>query len=85
MLTCKEASALVSESLDRRLPVRQRLALRWHLRMCDLCSRYKRHLLFMRETLRLYAKRIQEGSGPSPVALSEPSRLRLKSLLSEER
>jgi len=34
MLSCKEATRLVSESLGRELPVRQRLSLRFHLMMC---------------------------------------------------
>jgi hypothetical protein len=84
MLTCKEVTALVSESLDRRLPIRQRLAMRLHLTMCKLCSRYKRQLLFMRNTYRLYAKRLEDGSGSSPASLSEQSRLRLISLLGYE-
>ena len=84
MLTCKEATALVSESLDRRLPIRQRLALRLHLTMCDLCSRYKRHLLFVRNAFHLYAQRIEDGIGSSPASLSEQSRLHLISLVGDE-
>jgi hypothetical protein len=39
MLSCKEATRLVSEGLDRELPFWQRLALRLHVVMCRACSR----------------------------------------------
>ena len=80
MLTCKEASKLVSESLDRRLPLGLRVALRLHLMMCRLCSRYKRHLVFMRSALRLYSEKIEDGV-LFPASLTGDSRRHLISLL----
>lgn len=51
MLMCKEATRLISEGLDRRLPFTQRMSLRLHVMMCGACLAYKRqiealHLLF---------------------------------------
>ena len=48
MLSCKEAAALVSESLDRKLPLAQRIALRMHLFFCRFCRRFSRQVLFLR-------------------------------------
>ena len=44
MLSCKEATRLVSEGLDRELPFWQRLGLRLHVVMCRGCSRFARQI-----------------------------------------
>lgn len=44
MLSCKEATRLVSEGLDRELPFWRRLGLRLHVVMCWGCSRYTRQI-----------------------------------------
>jgi len=67
MLSCKEATRLVSESLDRELPVRQRLSLRFHLMMCYLCRRYRKQLHFLRSLMRLYGEE-EEGAAETGVA-----------------
>jgi hypothetical protein len=44
MLMCKEATRLISDGLDRRLPFRQRMSLRLHVMMCGACTAYKRQV-----------------------------------------
>jgi len=50
-LTCKEASRLSSEALDRKLGFRERLSLRMHLAMCDGCSRVNAQYQFLRRAM----------------------------------
>lgn len=57
MFKCKEVTRMVSESLDRKLPLYQRIGVRIHLLMCKFCSRFKKQLLFLRETIRLHVER----------------------------
>jgi Putative zinc-finger len=66
MLSCKDAAALVSESLDRRLPLGQRIALRMHLIFCRFCRRFSRQVLFLKEV----AGRVKKGKAgeESPVS-----------------
>ncbi|HEX5539542.1 MAG TPA: zf-HC2 domain-containing protein [Methylophilaceae bacterium] len=45
MLSCKQASQLVSQSFDRPISVRERLALGFHLMICKFCRRFARQLL----------------------------------------
>lgn len=52
MLTCRDATALVSESMDHRLPTRRRWSLRFHLLMCRYCSRFARQLRFVQTAAR---------------------------------
>lgn len=40
-LTCKEASRLISQSMDRPLAFRERAALRFHLFICTGCTNFK--------------------------------------------
>jgi hypothetical protein len=51
MFNCKEVTRLVSESLDRKLPIHQRTGIRVHLFMCKFCSRYQQQLMFLRKIL----------------------------------
>jgi len=47
--TCREVSALVLRAEDRRLPLKQRLAIRLHLMACDNCVRFTRQVALMRQ------------------------------------
>jgi hypothetical protein len=44
MLSCKEATRLVSEGLDRDMPFWRRMGLRFHVLMCRGCSHYARQI-----------------------------------------
>jgi hypothetical protein len=54
MLTCKEASRLISERLDRDLPIAERAALRVHLAICAACTQMTRQFEFLRRAARAY-------------------------------
>jgi len=57
MLTCKDASRLISQRQDRALSVRERLALRMHLALCAGCVRVSEQVDFLRKALARYAGR----------------------------
>ena len=54
MLSCKEASALVSSAMDRRLSLGQRLDLWFHLTMCKYCRRFRKQLYIIRDMAKQY-------------------------------
>ena len=74
-LTCKRAAALLSASLERALPLRERLRLRLHLRVCAACARLKTQLLLLRRALRLRAERLAEQ--PAVAALTPAAHARI--------
>ena len=84
MLSCKEVSRLVSESLDLELPFRQRISLRLHLLMCSLCSRFRRQLLFLRRAARSFGKAGVADKLPVHVRLSPAARARIKHALEHD-
>ena len=62
MLSCKEATQLVSQGLDRRLGVYERIALRLHLLICDGYTSFSRQVAFLRRAV----QRLKEQSEPGP-------------------
>jgi hypothetical protein len=51
-LTCREASRLVSQGLDRKLGFGERLKLRVHLAICDACTNFKKQVDFLRRAVK---------------------------------
>jgi len=54
MLSCKEASRLLSQGEERRLTLSERVKLWLHLRVCRACTRFARQLAFLRQAMRRY-------------------------------
>jgi len=82
MLTCKEISRLVSESLDRKLPFRLRMEVRLHLMMCNLCRAYRNRTLLLRKILRRYDALLEEETSVDSC-LSERASARIKKALED--
>lgn len=55
MPSCKDISALISQSMDQRLSLMKRLSIRLHVSMCSLCRRYEKQLRLLREAADRYA------------------------------
>ena len=53
-MNCKEAHRVLCEAQDSKLSFARRLALRWHLAICDHCTRFGRQLDFLRTAVRRY-------------------------------
>lgn len=56
MLSCKETSLLVSQSLDRHLSWRERVALRMHLLVCNACRSFANQAAFLRAAARWFGR-----------------------------
>lgn len=57
MISCKEASRLASEKLERPLGLRERLQLRLHLAYCAGCRQMDRQFAFLRDASRNWLDR----------------------------
>ena len=51
MVDCRAITRIVSDSLDRQLPFKDRAALRIHLMMCRHCSRFREQLVMITSAL----------------------------------
>jgi len=62
MFTCKQASKLISQSLDRPLSLPEKIRLRLHLLICDPCTQFKRQLMMLRAALHRIRYGIEQDS-----------------------
>ena len=79
MPNCRETSRLVSEAMDRKLPLFKRLLLRLHLRMCKYCHRFEQQLLKVRQISRHINQHIE--SLDTSIALSDEARERIRTAI----
>lgn len=74
MLSCKETSLLVSQSLDQRLAWRERIALHMHLLVCDACRTFENQVAFLRTAARRFGR---GTNAPELLRLSPDARERI--------
>lgn len=60
MISCRRATELLSQEMDRRLGWRERLALYLHLRICAGCRRAQAQFGFLRRALSRHPARERE-------------------------
>jgi Putative zinc-finger len=54
LISCKDASRLISQLQEGGLPTGRRIALRLHLLFCDACTNFRRQLILLREAMQRY-------------------------------
>src|SRR6266850_5890973 len=73
---CREMVPLMSQSLERRLGLREWLSLHLHLIVCAWCDRYLKQVRFLRHLIRLQNDSIDEETLPH-LSLSSEARARI--------
>ncbi|MEC4717623.1 zf-HC2 domain-containing protein [Noviherbaspirillum sp. CPCC 100848] len=48
MMSCRKATTLMSQQLDRPLGGTERMALQFHLMMCSGCTNFNKNMMFLR-------------------------------------
>ncbi len=81
MLSCRRASELASESIDRRLSMGERLRLEAHLALCRLCRRYRRQIRFLHRV----AGRLESDEAPIVRRLAPEARRRIATRIAMRR
>jgi hypothetical protein len=72
---CDDITRLLSQSIDRQLPVHTRLAIRLHFEICVWCKRYGQQLEVIRKASRSVSERAEQIS---QAFLPEEARKRIK-------
>lgn len=78
---CRDAARLLSESMDRRLPLAERVGLRIHLVLCGLCRRYGRQLVFLQRLVEVFTRIDETPATPAASELSPEARARIRERL----
>jgi predicted anti-sigma-YlaC factor YlaD len=81
--SCEKVGQMVSESLDRRLSLSERIRVKLHLAMCALCRRYANQLAFLHEALHRHAEDAEARKEPDRE-LPDDARQHLQDLINRE-
>ena len=81
---CTDVTGLVSESMDRTLPVLTRIKLRLHLMICEGCAQYRQQFLNIRQALQRPTSPFQDQRQDEPPR-SPAAQARLKEALRTRR
>jgi hypothetical protein len=79
MFNCKAVTQIVSESMDRVLPIHHQVLIRMHLLMCKYCARFNRQLLVIREVC--CSEEMMSGESDDTRALPKEACERIKKSL----
>lgn len=82
MLTCHQASQLLSQSLDRKLTRRELIRLGLHLMLCSMCRRFGQQVAGIRALLRRYRQQIEQDE---TVTLPAEAKQRIARVLETKR
>ena len=80
MLNCRQATRLISQSLDAKLPWYRRLQMKVHLLYCVWCRRYAAQLKFLRRATRELPP---EALDAAPQKLSSEEKEQMNARLQE--
>lgn len=84
-LSCREASRLISESLDRELTWRERWSLRLHTVLCGACREFARQSRWIRSAIANAPDALRETWLDGAAKLSAERRTQIRRLLTEAR
>ena len=80
--SCEIISKKISESMDHRISLFERMQIKLHLFGCKLCQRYRKQLL---ATNTIFENHVIKDIPDQQTKLSDEARLRMKQKLSEQR
>jgi len=81
MLRCKEATKLVSRSLDSKLSLYQRAQLWMHLTMCRLCWGFRQDAVKLHEEIHAHNAQLEHDSSSAESLLPAEAKQRIKQSL----
>ncbi len=80
MLNCKQATELVSQSLDQRLPWSKRVQLKLHLMMCKYCMRFLKQMRAIQTIIKSSQESIESDAS---IKLSDSAKAELSERLKD--
>lgn len=56
MISCRQATQLLSDAQEYQLPLKVKVKLKIHVTMCSACHNFEKQMRILRVTARTYAK-----------------------------
>lgn len=75
MLSCREATRLLSEARERELGLSERVSLAFHTAMCSGCRHFGRQMPLMSEAMRRFAGGAGDDTPPPDPEIVPPDSL----------
>lgn len=66
MRSCRDITALVSLSLEKKLSIPDRLATQLHLMICSRCRNFQAQTLFIRKAANRYSDHLEDRLSKKP-------------------
>ena len=82
MLSCKKASQIISQSLDRPLTMRESFALKLHLFVCKYCKRFSQQVQTLRVAIKIMVSSIESNNN---IEMSSAAKKRIADLAEAHR
>ncbi len=80
MLSCKKASVLISQSLERELTKPERWSLKFHLMICKYCKRFQQQISIINKTLKNFRHETEHNT---ELTLSDEARSRIQKAINQ--
>ena len=77
---CREMVRILSDSMDRPMPLSMRIKKRLHYLICCWCQRYEQQLYYLRETASAFP---EHADNSSDARLSPSAKTRIKNKISD--
>ncbi len=77
IISCKAAAKLMSLSCERRLTLREQVALKSHLAVCETCRYCQKQIKGLQKILPRYLKAVQSHLPPPELSLSSAAQQRI--------
>ncbi len=82
--TCDVITQKISEAMDHKISLRNRLKIRLHVMFCKFCRRYQRQLKTMNTLFELRLQKEEENVLPKGPTLTSEARERIKQNLRKQ-
>ena len=82
MLSCIQASQIISQSLDRPLTLRERFTLKLHLAICKYCKRFSQQVQTLRVAIKTVVSSIESNNN---ILMSSAAKKRIADMVEAHR
>ncbi len=89
MLNCKDMTKLISDSLERKITLRERMELWLHIMMCGMCRKFRRNAIALRMLVRrehISKEKLADSAAvvPDSQTLSSSAKERISSAIRQQ-